>query len=297
MGFKDTILQFLPRILKDVIDAQHIAEATGQEFDVAKEFLRLLIYRGLANRYLDEANVYYSSLERPVDVGRIAQGRFLRKRYNEPAEDFETRVAAFPAAVLFWGTRKGIRDEVERTGLVADEGFSEYGIKELASEDQRWIILSCEDQAGVAEVELSHVFMDGSPYSEGTISVNFGETAVTGVGTHFVDNVQAQYILVSGTAKQMVETVVDNTHLTLEAGWPGSSLIGASYEARPDDLTVRDCRIYKVNEEYFIFLLKLTNPEVVEFSEEEIKDIVRNLKPAPCQGWIYFPGEAYAKEV
>lgn len=300
MTSKEYILAHLPGMLRKLSSIVYLAEAVGESLDDLKDNLRLLIYRGCANRYTGEETAYYSSINRPIDVRRIAQGRILRQRYNESDANFETRVADFPTAVVFWGTRKGVEDETERTGLVADLTFGDYGIKELALDDQRWIMLSEADQGGVAEAELSHMFKSGVVYSTGTATVANGTTTVTGSGTLWVTSgVEAGDIFFNAdkSAKMVILSVDSETQLTLEANWPGASLSTDPYECRPDDPTVRGCRMYNYQEELFIFLLKLTNPGTVDFSKEEIKEIVESVKPSPCEAWIYFPGETYAEKV
>ena len=72
-------------------------------------------------------------------------------------------------------------------------------------------------------------------YNTGTASVANGSKAVTGSGTAWLDiGLTAGDVLwnVDGTASQRIDTVTDNTHMTLVNNWGGTTLSGAAYEIR-----------------------------------------------------------------
>lgn len=87
-------------------------------------------------------------------------------------------------------------------------------------------------------------------YSDGTISVSNGSTAVVGVGTAFLtfglapgdQLVKAGYVVV-------IASVVDDTHLTLAENWPGTTLSGATYniEQLPINTRVLNATTYLTN--------------------------------------------------
>lgn len=301
MNFKDYILRHLPGKLRNLTTGIHLADAVGDSLDDLKARLRLMVYRGCATRYTSEETAYYATAQRPIDVKRIGHSRNLKQRPTEIDVNFETRVAAFPLAVFYWGTRKGIEDETERTDLEADHNYGDYGIKELATDDQRWIILDEAHQALESEANISHIFKDGVIYNTGTASVTNGTKIVTFAdGAQIITGgVEADDIFFNGdkSAKMVIESVDSETQLTLVKNWPGPTMSGDPYECRPDDPTVRGCRMYEDDEELFIFILKLNDPGSVDFSKEEIKEIVKAVKPSPCKAFVIFPGEAYAEEV
>lgn len=69
-------------------------------------------------------------------------------------------------------------------------------------------------------------------YDTGTISVNAGATAVTGVGTAWTTvGITPGDTFEAGGLIGLVESVTDNTHLTLTRAWPGASnLSGVGYQ-------------------------------------------------------------------
>lgn len=300
---KDFLLLHIPECYKDA-EVENLMEAIaeGGFQDIKDEFF-LLIYRAAANRHAGEgADTYYASSERPIDVERLGKDRNLFERYSESPTEFEDRVAAFATDVVKWGNRAGLKLELERTGLLCDTDFAPYGILELHDDPQRWILLSAADQALEDEENISHIFKDGVVYNTGKASVTQGTTTVTGSGgAQFVTGgVEAGDIFFNAdkSSKMVIESVDDETHLTLAANWPGSTMSAEDYECRPDDPTVRGCRLYEYEEEYFIFLVKLKQDDPpVDYSKDEIKQIIAQVKPAPDKAWVYFPGETYAEEV
>lgn len=73
-----------------------------------------------------------------------------------------------------------------------------------------------------------------SSYSTGTLALTAGSKAVVGTGTSFSANIDAGMLLeISGdtTRFYVVESVTDNTHLTLREAWHGSTGSGATYAA------------------------------------------------------------------
>lgn len=66
-------------------------------------------------------------------------------------------------------------------------------------------------------------------YATGTASVSAGGVAVTGAGTLWSTPVVPGDTLEAGGRAVRILDVVDDTHLTLAYGWPGSALAGSSY--------------------------------------------------------------------
>ncbi|MBP7339645.1 LamG-like jellyroll fold domain-containing protein [Niveispirillum sp.] len=75
-----------------------------------------------------------------------------------------------------------------------------------------------------------------SQYRTGTVSVTFGQTAVTGVGTTWAANVTVGDMLLIGEGgpAAFVGAVVSDTALTLESAWPGASAAGVPYAIHRD---------------------------------------------------------------
>lgn len=81
--------------------------------------------------------------------------------------------------------------------------------------------------------------MSWSPYVTGTVALSNGSAAVVGTGSGWALaglGTQANLLIVNGVAA-LVDTVTDDTHLTLTKAWPGSTVSGAAYElvAFPQD--------------------------------------------------------------
>jgi hypothetical protein len=79
------------------------------------------------------------------------------------------------------------------------------------------------------------------PYRLGTISVASGSTAVTGAACLWLvdpvnPNIRPGDKLVKGSVSATIKSVEDNTHLTLEDGWPGLSLTDSSYKIERNSL-------------------------------------------------------------
>jgi len=71
---------------------------------------------------------------------------------------------------------------------------------------------------------------DSSPYSTGTISINNDSTSVVGVGTNWDPEASAgQYIRINNRWFE-IETVVDDTHITLIEDYRGVDISGDTYE-------------------------------------------------------------------
>jgi parallel beta-helix repeat protein len=69
----------------------------------------------------------------------------------------------------------------------------------------------------------------GSNYTAGTISVNSGSTAVTGVGTGWLAGIAVGEYIRIGDSWYRVAAVVANDVLTLESAYKGPNLAGATY--------------------------------------------------------------------
>lgn len=67
-------------------------------------------------------------------------------------------------------------------------------------------------------------------YNTGIVTVANGATGVVGVGTAFLTHTRAGDLFNKFGLGVRVATVVDDTHVTLSAGWPGTSLVGSTYE-------------------------------------------------------------------
>lgn len=66
-------------------------------------------------------------------------------------------------------------------------------------------------------------------YATGTVTVAAGGTAVTGVGTLWSSVIQSGDSFEAGGRAVRVLAVIDDTHLTLAYGWPGTALATAAY--------------------------------------------------------------------
>ena len=64
---------------------------------------------------------------------------------------------------------------------------------------------------------------------------------------------------------------------------------------RGDPRVVRGCRIYDSEEEFFTFYLALTGSAA--YSESEIVDIIRRVKPAHTRAYVRYPSAAYYEAV
>jgi len=73
----------------------------------------------------------------------------------------------------------------------------------------------------------------------------------------------------------------------------------ASDESDPSDQSdprsVRGCRLYDGEEEYFVFYLTLSGS--AEYSKSEVQDIIRRVKPAHTRAYIRYPSAAYYEAV
>jgi hypothetical protein len=72
-------------------------------------------------------------------------------------------------------------------------------------------------------------------YDTGTVSLANGDTAITGVGTAFLDiGIQPGDVLWNdeGTCSVRIESVTDNNHAVAAKPWGGTSLSNAAYEIR-----------------------------------------------------------------
>lgn len=72
-----------------------------------------------------------------------------------------------------------------------------------------------------------------STYTTGTASVAGGNTAVTGTGTSWLTSgIQAGDLFWANGLSCRIAAVISNTSLTLAYPWPGSSVVGGTYEIR-----------------------------------------------------------------
>lgn len=71
-------------------------------------------------------------------------------------------------------------------------------------------------------------------YSTGTVAVTEGSDVVIGTGTAWAANLDAGMLLqVAGGQVYVVESVTDNTHVTLAKPWQGATAAGQAYVAAP----------------------------------------------------------------
>lgn len=73
-------------------------------------------------------------------------------------------------------------------------------------------------------------------YRDGAVNLFFGEAAVSGTGTRWLANVKAGDMLLIGSngPAAFVASVLSDTELLLEQGWPGSDAAGAVYAVHRD---------------------------------------------------------------
>ncbi|MGB3341336.1 MAG: hypothetical protein WBB37_07640 [bacterium] len=152
----DRIWKFLAGFLKRKDDGiiKDICESKGAALDETITAADKLKPQSLANRLVGYPE-YYNSEDRKRDLSLIGSSRFVFKRDSESWDDFETRLQQFPNDIPWFGTKKGIITEIERTGLVVDS------IEEMRDDPMRFIILSFADQCAVPEDQISHVFALG----------------------------------------------------------------------------------------------------------------------------------------
>lgn len=152
MLYGDRIWKFLPGFLKAAQTGLYdLCRAVGEALDEIMTAVAKLQPQGMANR-LPGFEDYYASDERKKDLVILGASRLVSKRENETWAEFETRLQQFPENVKWFGTKKGLEKEIERTGLVVDS------IAEMRDDLFRWIILSLAEQCNYPEDQLSHIY-------------------------------------------------------------------------------------------------------------------------------------------
>jgi len=152
----DYLWWLLPAIRKQKEKSQSrlygFLEAVGVVLSEARE----IILTARLRRYFlirDENHHYYSSELRSGDLDMHALDRGLRRLTGETDADLLERIATLGYRSQFLGAKAGMKYLVEEIfGLTCEQ------IVEYYADDQAWIVLSAEDQAGEAEVNISHVF-------------------------------------------------------------------------------------------------------------------------------------------
>jgi len=100
----------------------------------------------------DDNHPYYTRDQRSEDLDLHALDRGLRRMPCESNAALLERIATLGYRSQFLGTKAGMKYLVEEIfGLTCDQ------IVEYYADDQSWIVLSAEDQAGEAEVNISHI--------------------------------------------------------------------------------------------------------------------------------------------
>jgi hypothetical protein len=110
-----------------------IATAVGEAFGLIWGDIDLLKARGLGG-HLTGYEGYYGSDQRSADLVALAESRVQGKRPTETWEQFETRMAEFGADVALWGTKDGMKAELERVGVLV------VSITEMNDDPDRWIV-------------------------------------------------------------------------------------------------------------------------------------------------------------
>ena len=134
-------------------------KAAGAEVDDSAEEVGLLKIRGAAHRVSGHAE-YYASDDRKRDLALIGVGYGVKKRNTESWDDYEARLQAFPSDIRSAGTKQGVINELERTGLAVSQ------FVELNLDEKRWILLSLADQGDEPEENISHIFGKDEEWDE-----------------------------------------------------------------------------------------------------------------------------------
>jgi hypothetical protein len=101
----------------------------------------------------DDNHPYYNSDLRTEDLDLHALDRGLRRLPGESDAILLERIATLGYRSQFLGTKAGMKYLVEEIYGLTCEQIVEYYV-----DDQSWIVLSAEDQAGEAEVNISRIF-------------------------------------------------------------------------------------------------------------------------------------------
>jgi len=118
--------------------------------------LKTVILTTRLRRYFlirDEDHTYYGSELRSADLDMHALDRGLRRLPGENDAALLDRISTLAFRNQFLGTKAGMKYLVEEIYGLTCEQIVEYYV-----DDQSWIVLSAEDQAGEAEVNISRIF-------------------------------------------------------------------------------------------------------------------------------------------
>ncbi len=129
-----------------------LLDAIGAVLDEVKQ----AILTARLRRYFlvrDENDPYYTSPQRSENLEMHALDRGLRRLPGESDASLLERVSTLPHRNRFLGTKTGMKYLIEDIfGLSCDQ------VVEYYADDQVWMVLSGAEQAGEAEVNISHVF-------------------------------------------------------------------------------------------------------------------------------------------
>lgn len=142
-------LDFVTQGLSHIMGA--IVLATAKALGLVWEDIDLLKARGMGGR-VTGYDEYYGSDERKADLVALGESRWQGKRPPETWEQFEARMAGFGAAVAEWGTKAGMRAELERLGLLV------VSITEMNDDHDRWIMRTQAGNLRVPNEERSQIY-------------------------------------------------------------------------------------------------------------------------------------------
>jgi len=130
------------------------------------------------------------------------------------------------------------------------------------------------------------VNFNGTISLTGSVTFTNGSSAVTGVGTAFLSQLQVGDTIIddTGLTQGIVSTIASNTSLTLTANWAGST--GVSINARK--LVYTEPLLWDRGTLAYGFIIRVVNPGLFILDRELIEQLVRPLLPAHCKVFFDF---------
>jgi len=155
-NYAELMWRLLPAVRKRKSPAESrlygLLEAIGAVLDA----LRTAILTARLRRYAlvgSPDDTYYGSPARSADLEMHALDRGLRRLPSESDSELLERIATLPYRNRFLGTKMGMKYLIEEIHSLRCEQIVEY-----YADDQAWLILNRDDQAGEVETNISHLF-------------------------------------------------------------------------------------------------------------------------------------------